>query len=242
VPTAVPTAVQAAVQAAEGPRPAAAAVARPAREASGAAGLGDTPPSGAAVGTPAAGAATGAAAAAGAAGRDAAAAAEGIGGIPATGPAHGVPAAATDETPPPTLEEAVALAPGADVSRFVRPGVDAAVQRTALKRLFADPHFNIMDGLDVYIDDYGKPDPIPESMLRQLNQSRFLGLFDAPDPAQTAQAAADPAAVPATAQDAGAADPAPVPPASHEDPDLQLQPDGAAGRPGAEDRARTGGA
>ena len=40
-----------------------------------------------------------------------------------------------------------------------------------MKKLFADPHFNVMDGLDTYIDDYGKPDPIPQSMLRQLDQS-----------------------------------------------------------------------
>jgi hypothetical protein len=33
------------------------------------------------------------------------------------------------------------------------------VRNAALKKLFTDPHFNVMDGLDVYIDDYGKPDP-----------------------------------------------------------------------------------
>ena len=38
-----------------------------------------------------------------------------------------------------------------------------------------------MDGLDTYIDDYGKPDPIPPSMLRQMSQSKFLGLFDDED-------------------------------------------------------------
>jgi len=138
--------------------------------------------------------------------------------------------------PPPTLEEAAGLAPGADVSRFVRRGVDAAVQRTALKRLFADPHFNIMDGLDTYIDDYGRPDPIPAAMLRQMNQSKFLGLFDEEESTQTAHATPDPDAAPAAAQDAGPADPAAVPHASHEDADLQLQPDDAAGRPGAEER------
>ena len=138
--------------------------------------------------------------------------------------------------PPPTLEEAAALAPGADVSRFVRRGVDAAVQRTALKRLFADPHFNVMDGLDTYIDDYGRPDPIPAAMLRQMNQSKFLGLFDEEESTQTAHATPDPDAAPAAAQDAGPADPAAVPHASHEDADLQLQPDDAAGRPGAEER------
>ena len=40
-----------------------------------------------------------------------------------------------------------------------------------MKKLFSDPHFNVMDGLDTYIDDYGKPDPIPLSMLRRMNQA-----------------------------------------------------------------------
>jgi hypothetical protein len=51
------------------------------------------------------------------------------------------------------------------------------VKNAALKKLFADPQFNVMDGLDTYIDDYGKPDPLPERMLRQMVQARFLGLF-----------------------------------------------------------------
>jgi hypothetical protein len=38
-----------------------------------------------------------------------------------------------------------------------------------------------MDGLDVYIDDYGKPDPLPAEMLRRMVQSQALGLF-APAP------------------------------------------------------------
>ena len=47
-----------------------------------------------------------------------------------------------------------------------------------MKKLFADPHFNVMDGLDIYIDDYSKSDPIPESMLRQMASAKFLKLFD----------------------------------------------------------------
>ena len=51
-----------------------------------------------------------------------------------------------------------------------------------------------MDGLDTYIDDYGKPDPIPLSMLRRMNQSAVLGLFD-----EEADAAAPEAPLPAAA-------------------------------------------
>ena len=36
-----------------------------------------------------------------------------------------------------------------------------------------------MDGLDIYIDDYSKPDPIPPEMLRRLVQSKMLNLFKA---------------------------------------------------------------
>ena len=46
-----------------------------------------------------------------------------------------------------------------DYRDFLRPEVDETLRRAALKKLFADPHFNVMDGLDVYIDDYSKPDP-----------------------------------------------------------------------------------
>ena len=61
---------------------------------------------------------------------------------------------------------------------FLRPDVDPATKSAALRKLFGDPHFNQMDGLDTYIDDYTKEDPIPPLMLRAMNQARSLGLFD----------------------------------------------------------------
>lgn len=61
---------------------------------------------------------------------------------------------------------------------FMRPEVDPATRTAALKRLFADPHFNAMDGLDVYIDDYTKPDPIEPEILAKLAHTRYL--FDPP--------------------------------------------------------------
>lgn len=79
---------------------------------------------------------------------------------------------------------------------FLHPEVDDGLRRAALKRLFSDPHFNIMDGLDVYIDDYSKPDPIPEAMLRTLEHAKGL-IFDREDEKgtgekQTAAGAAEP--------------------------------------------------
>ena len=77
----------------------------------------------------------------------------------------------------PTLADVAALTRESDYARFVAPGVDSGIKNAALKKLFTDPHFNIMDRLDTYIDDYGQPDPLPEGMLRQMAQSQFLGLF-----------------------------------------------------------------
>jgi len=60
-----------------------------------------------------------------------------------------------------------------DFAAFLRPGVDDKVKRAALKQLFRDPRFNVMDGLDTYIDDYTKADPIPPDMLADLLQRGF---------------------------------------------------------------------
>src|SRR5262245_14146937 len=91
---------------------------------------------------------------------------------PAAVPAA-APAAAKAELPPvDTLKGLLS-----EYKEFLRPGVDETLRRAALKKLFSDPHFNVMDGLDVYIDDYSKPDPIPESMLRKLAHAKGL-LFD----------------------------------------------------------------
>ena len=91
-----------------------------------------------------------------------------------------VPAA--DEPPPVTLEDVEKidrLAP--DFSAFMKPDVDPEVQRAALKKMFTDPHFNVMDGLDIYIDDYSKPDPLPPGMLERMVQSDMLMLFQKTD-------------------------------------------------------------
>jgi len=61
-----------------------------------------------------------------------------------------------------------------DYSPFMQPGVDATTKHRALKKLFSDPRFNVMDGLDVYIDDYSKPDPIDPAIVRTLNQARYI--------------------------------------------------------------------
>ena len=69
------------------------------------------------------------------------------------------------------------LSPQSDFSPFMQSQVPSDLRNAALKKLFSDPHFNVMDGLDIYIDDYTKEDPIPLSMLKGLAQSAMLGLF-----------------------------------------------------------------
>ena len=61
-----------------------------------------------------------------------------------------------------------------DYRAFFHPKVDEDVRRAALKKLFSDARFNVMDGLDVYIDDYSKSEPIPAAMLAQLKQAQRI--------------------------------------------------------------------
>ena len=84
-----------------------------------------------------------------------------------------------DEAPPlPTLDDVAKIDRfDPDFSAFMRPDVDPLVQQAALKKMFTDPHFNIMDGLDIYIDDYSKPDPLPPGMLKRMVQGDMLNLF-----------------------------------------------------------------
>lgn len=93
-----------------------------------------------------------------------------------------VPANPEPEAPPSAsledVEKIDRFAP--DFSAFMRPDVDPAVQQAALKKMFTDPHFNVMDGLDIYIGDYSKPDPLPPGMLERMVQSDMLNLFSKP--------------------------------------------------------------
>ena len=146
--------------------------------------------------------------------------------------------AVTPEPPLPTLDDVARLTKDSDFSPYVARNVDARVRNAAMKKLFSDPHFNVMDGLDTYIDDYGKPNPIPLSMLRRMNQAAVLGLFadesdaaaKAPLPAVASPDGVDPAAV---AQSKLPVSPSAPEPSTDDDPDLQLQRDDADRRPGA---------
>jgi hypothetical protein len=152
-------------------------------------------------------------------------------GIQPVPPPSEVAAPAPAEPAPLTLEDAQALTSESDFRPFAARGVAPQVQNAAMKKLFSDPHFNVMDRLDTYIDDYSQPDPIPRDMLRKLASAKFLGLFEeeekqeAQEEARRAREVADNPTAQTVAQ--SAATPAVAPALPHDDPDLRLQQDHA---------------
>jgi hypothetical protein len=123
---------------------------------------------------------------------------------------------APNEAPKPTLEDVQHLTPESDYTNFMARGVAPDVKNAAMKKLFTDPHFNVMDRMDVYIDDYSQPDPLPTAMLRQMASAKFLNVFDDEG---------DKPAVQNMAQSVPAFDPPSNPePATHDHADLRLQP------------------
>ena len=76
--------------------------------------------------------------------------------------------------PPPELPPVEKLTFDSDYQTFFHPKVNEDTRRAALKKLFSDPRFNVMDGLDVYIDDYSKTEPIPPEMLAGLRQAQNI--------------------------------------------------------------------
>jgi hypothetical protein len=103
---------------------------------------------------------------------------------PVVPPAVGLPSSAASEQAA-ALPAPETLSFESDFTPFLQASVDPAVRSKALRRLFADPRFNVMDGLDVYIDDYGKFEPIPPELVKELRHARYL--FDPPATRMTAE-------------------------------------------------------
>jgi hypothetical protein len=164
---------------------------------------------------------------------------------------------ALEQAPAPTLEDTRSLTPQSDFKPFMRADVSPEVKNAAMKQLFKDPHFNVMDMMDTYVDDYSKPDPLPPEMLRKMAVTKFLGFWeeeekeaaekkareDAENQAVQNVAQSEPVITeetPATPEQGAIEDSvenstaiASAKPNEHDHPDLQLQPDDAAGREGA---------
>ena len=169
--------------------------------------------------------------------------------------------AAAEKPPALSLDDVKLLTKDSDFKPFMSQNVSVDVRNAAMKKLFADPHFNVMDGLDIYIDDYSKSDPIPEAMLRAMTSSKFLKLFDdeedkdkdrdepqEPAPRENANVAAD-QTVAQSQEDIDEVETFPAPNPNpghttllsnpvasqedHDHPHLRLQPDHAAAEPEA---------
>jgi hypothetical protein len=97
------------------------------------------------------------------------------------------PAEKPVETPKPELPPIDKLTPESDFSGFMHPKVEDALRRVALKKLFrGDPHFNLPDPFEPYSRDWNIADPIPDAMLKTLNQARTL-LFSDEEKAELAK-------------------------------------------------------
>jgi Protein of unknown function (DUF3306) len=89
----------------------------------------------------------------------------------------------------PTLPTIESLTQESDFSPFMGKDVASDLRNQAMKKLFTDPHYNVQDGLDIYIGDYTKSDPIPLEMLRKMTQSKALFLFEEEEKAEAEAAA-----------------------------------------------------
>ncbi len=118
----------------------------------------------------------------------------------------------TGTAEPAELPPLESLTPDSDFSGFLRPNVDPALRRAALGKLFSDPRFNALDGLDTYIGDYTLADPLPEGMLEKLAHWQNILATQSP-PKETAEEAAGLPApeTPPLVTDASASPPASAP-------------------------------
>lgn len=133
------------------------------------------------------------------------------------------PTAPPSEPPLPTLEDVQGLTPRSDFRPFVRPQVAPEVRNAALRKLFADPHFNVMDGLDVYIDDYSRPDPLPADIARRLVAAHAMRVLGGPAPTPAPVPTPDPARL-VDGDDAGQVPPAVTDESAHVAPPVAPPP------------------
>src|SRR5712692_3668751 len=123
---------------------------------------------------------------------------------PSSAPAPAAPAVAntgaaatpTDASPPrelPPLESLKGLA--SEYTEFLKPGVGENLRRSALKKLFSDPHFENFERFEAYCEDFTQGEPIPLAMLKTLEHAKGL-LFDDEEKKDAPAAAEKPAAEP----------------------------------------------
>jgi len=129
--------------------------------------------------------------------------------------------AAPEPAPPASelLPPVESLTIDSDFGAFMQPKVDEGLKRAALKKLFSDPHFNVMDGLDIYIGDYSVADPMPAGMLEKLASVYGRLTEDAAE-----ESAADDQVAAATKAPPPSAPPPAAIPAAGDPPDSRVPP------------------
>jgi hypothetical protein len=118
------------------------------------------------------------------------------------------------KAPAPELPPVEKLDFDSDYRAFFHPKVSEDTRRAALKKLFSDPRFNVMDKLDVYVDDYSKTEPIPPAMMAGLRQAQKILEWAKGEEPEKKDAGTDLGALPESRvalQDASPSTPAPVP-------------------------------
>ncbi|HPR06277.1 MAG: DUF3306 domain-containing protein [Zoogloeaceae bacterium] len=123
--------------------------------------------------------------------------------VVAPAPVTPPPADPRDEVP---LPDPASLTLADDFSAFLRPKVPAALKRQAMAQLFSHAHFNQVDGLDVYMDDYNLIpdmddadrsllrharsvlDPAPAKTLAEMEEEVIAAAQTAPDDAAASEA------------------------------------------------------
>jgi hypothetical protein len=131
----------------------------------------------------------------------------------ASAAAQPVDPAPTSEVPLPPIDTLDGVR--SDYQAFFQQPVAEDLRRAALKKLFADPHFNQMDMLDVYVDDYTQFEPLPAAMRMRMPSARDFLLDSeraALESAEATEAAAAEAVKPAAeASDESTSAPTPIP-------------------------------
>jgi hypothetical protein len=84
------------------------------------------------------------------------------------------PVKAEEALPLPNIED---LKPDSDFRPFMNASVDPATRRDALKKLFADAHFNTPDPFEPFSGDLRVAESISPELLKTLNQAKKL-LFE----------------------------------------------------------------
>jgi hypothetical protein len=101
----------------------------------------------------------------------------------------------------------------------MNPKVPEMMRRAALKKLFQDPRYNVVDKFEAYWEDYTKDEGIPPELLEKLDQARRHVFGDRMDEAPPREGAPEESREPADTEPLEAARAAGEAP-----PDAELQP------------------